>query len=48
MFYFAWNKKMEKLPIFHQNHGLFPLEICPFFDFFYFLFFIVEEGAFFV
>ena len=32
------NKKMEKLPTFHQTHGLTPLEKCQFFDFINFLF----------
>ena len=30
--YIALKKKMEKWPIFDQNHGLTPLEKCQFFD----------------
>ena len=28
--YFAWNKTLTKFQIFHQNHGLAPLEKCQF------------------
>ena len=34
--------KLEKSPIFEQNHGLTPLEKCQFFDFFNFLFLCLE------
>ena len=34
---FAKNKKMEKFPIFYQNHGLSPLEKSRFLDFFNFV-----------
>ena len=35
---FAYNKKMETLPIFDQNHGLAPLKQSQYFDSFNFLF----------
>ena len=43
---YCLKKKMEKLPIFEQNHGLNPLEKCQFFDFFNFLF-LLPRNAFF-
>ena len=39
---------MEKLPIFHQNHGITPLEKSQFFEFLNFLFFSPENHFFFL
>ena len=46
--YFAYIKKMEKLRIFNQYHGLTPLEKSQIFDFFNLLFLSVERLFFFV
>ena len=41
-------KKMEKLPIFYQNHGLIPLKKCYFFAFFNFCFYCLRRCFFFL
>ena len=48
---FSWpilarKKKMEKWPIFEQNHGLTPLQKCQFFDFLNFLFLLPRHAFF--
>ena len=48
---FSWpilstKNKLEKWPIFEQNHGLTPLKKCQFFDFFNFLFLLPRNGFF--
>ena len=42
---FAWNKNMEEVPIFDQNHGLTPLEKYTF-SIFLLVVVIVYEGIF--
>ena len=48
---FSWpilpkNKKFEKGPFFHQNHGLTPFEKCQVFEFFELRVFIAQKGVF--
>ena len=46
--YIAWKKKVGKIAILDQNHGLTSLEKCEFLDFLNFLFFNSLERCFFV
>ena len=41
---YSLKKKLEKWPIFGQNHGLTPLEKCQFFDFLIFLFLLPRNA----